>query len=159
MRSRLFVFGSDPSWFGFGYTHTLRTCTHIGFDDYYKSLRPRLRPEDCSNMDENKPHPNDPTLQINCRNIWFNEFWSQHHKCSFEKGAAKQCTGNETLTNYEQEGLVPFVGKIYYLLSSFFYCCCFFFRAPARFHCLSHRTNHLKHHHFLLGAHFAINRM
>lgn len=82
-----------------------------GFDEYFKSLRPRLNPEDCSQYHSNNPHPVDPKLQINCRNIWFNEFWSQHHKCSFEKGARVPCTGNELSTNYEQEGLVPFVGK------------------------------------------------
>lgn len=61
----------------------------------------------------NRPHPHDPKLQINCRNIWFNEFWSQHHKCSFDTDDQRhpRCTGNETLMNYEQEGLVPFVGN------------------------------------------------
>lgn len=88
----------------------LYSQTLTGFDRYFKSLRPRLNPEDCSQMHSNIPHPADPKLQINCRNIWFNEFWSQHHKCSFEKGARVPCTGNESLTNYEQEGLVPFVG-------------------------------------------------
>lgn len=83
----------------------------IGFDRYYKSLRPRLKPEQCTQTGVNQRHPSDPSLWINCRNIWFNEFWSQHHKCSFEPGAEVPCTGDEKLTNYEQEGLVPFVGK------------------------------------------------
>lgn len=90
-------------------------CTIIGFDEYYKSLRPRLNPQDCTQALVNRPHSQDPKLQINCRNIWFNEFWSQHHKCRFDgtpnEDRLPRCTGNETLTNYEQEGLVPFVGK------------------------------------------------
>lgn len=91
-------------------------CATIGFDEYYKSLRPRLTPQDCTQSAlVNRPHPQNPKLQINCRNIWFNEFWSQHHKCSFDGASTDdrlpRCTGNETLTNYEQEGLVPFVGK------------------------------------------------
>lgn len=72
---------------------------------------------------------------MNCRNIWFNEFWSQHHRCTLPAngessrnasgksdagsaggpdriaGLMPACTGNEIITNYEQEGLVPFVGK------------------------------------------------
>lgn len=92
---------------------------NTGFDEYYKSLRPRLSPEDCTQMFVNQRHPRDPKLQINCRNIWFNEFWSQHHKCSFAPDERlPRCTGNETLTNYEQEGLVPFVGK--WILFPFF---------------------------------------
>lgn len=70
-----------------------------------------MSPNECSQTNVNKPHPNNPELQINCRNIWFNEFWSQHHKCSFDESALVPCTGNETFTNYEQEGLVPFVGE------------------------------------------------
>lgn len=83
----------------------------LGFDKYYRSLRPKMRPEQCPQTGINQRHPSDPALQINCRNIWFNEFWSQHHKCSFEPGAPIPCTGDEELSNYEQEGLVPFVGK------------------------------------------------
>ena len=56
---------------------------------------------------------------INCRNVWFREFWSQHHKCYFDTGNVmdlppeidKMCSGEEKLQNYEEEGLVPFVGK------------------------------------------------
>lgn len=85
----------------------------IGFDEYYKSLRPPLSRDECLRTRSiNRDHPHNKKLQINCRNIWFNEFWSQHHKCSFEADdRLPRCTGNETLTNYEQEGLVPFVGK------------------------------------------------
>lgn len=78
-----------------------------------------MKPEQCTQTGVNQRHPNNPSLWINCRNIWFNEFWSQHHKCSFDENAANPCTGNEMLTNYEQEGLVPFVGKLlilYYIL-------------------------------------------
>lgn len=59
----------------------------------------------------NLPHPEDPNLQINCRNVWFREFWSQHNKCGFENNTEKQCTGEEAIDDYEQEGLVPFVGE------------------------------------------------
>lgn len=102
------------------YRNKWNKYTHTGFDEYYKSLRPRLTPEDCQqSMFVNQRHPHDPKLQINCRNIWFNEFWGQHHKCTFEQDSTlPRCTGNETLTNYEQEGLVPFVGNwhfIYYI--------------------------------------------
>lgn len=59
----------------------------------------------------NAPHPDDATLQINCRNVWFREFWSQHNKCGFDGEAERQCTGDEAIQDYEQEGLVPFVGE------------------------------------------------
>lgn len=58
---------------------------------------------------------------INCRNPWFREFWSHHFNCRFADQpisempsspiGLKLCTGNERVTKYEQEGLVPFVGK------------------------------------------------
>lgn len=48
---------------------------------------------------------------MNCRNIWFNEYWSQHHRCSLNRNDENACTGNETMGPYEQEGLVPFVGE------------------------------------------------
>lgn len=54
---------------------------------------------------------------MNCRNIWFREFWSQHHKCSFNANLSAgmtRCTGTEELIDYEQEGLVPFVGNKYF---------------------------------------------
>lgn len=59
----------------------------------------------------NLPHPDDPNLIINCRNVWFREFWSQHNKCSFSNDTDKPCTGDESIMDYEQEGLVPFVGE------------------------------------------------
>jgi hypothetical protein len=48
---------------------------------------------------------------VNCRNIWFNEFWEQRHKCKFSANSnSSRCSGNEDLrVGYEQEGLVPFV--------------------------------------------------
>lgn len=112
----------------------------LGFDEYYKSLRPRLTPEDCTQMFVNRPHPTDPKLQINCRNIWFNEFWSQHHKCSFDAADERhpRCTGNETLQNYEQEGLVPFVGnwinRFYGTIYSILFYFILYFMAPAHNH-------------------------
>lgn len=91
-----------------------------GFDRYYKNLRPRL-PTDtqCQKVNGSIRNIFDPVTNktINCRNIWFNEFWAQHHKCYFEndpksiKGSRKQCTGREELKDYEQEGLVPFAGE------------------------------------------------
>lgn len=84
-----------------------------GFDEYYRSLRPKTLADDslCQEGDTNKLRNGE---QINCRNIWFNEFWSQHHQCTFETNGYSNnlpiCTGQEVLRNYEQEGLVPFVG-------------------------------------------------
>lgn len=47
---------------------------------------------------------------MNCRNIWFNEFWEQRHKCKIDWRNSSKCTGEEDLqVGYEQEGLVPFV--------------------------------------------------
>lgn len=49
---------------------------------------------------------------MNCRNIWYNEFWEQRHKCKFNSkdSNVSVCTGEEnTSVGYEQEGLVPFV--------------------------------------------------
>lgn len=60
---------------------------------------------------------------VNCRNIWFREFWSQHNKCEFDKTAygvkvdtktSNHCDGSEKI-QFEQEGLVPFVGKCNFL--------------------------------------------
>lgn len=63
-----------------------------------------------SSWNTNKPHAL-PGLLINCRNGWFREFWSQHNKCEFNNNSTRKCTGMEKITDYEQEGLVPFVGK------------------------------------------------
>lgn len=47
---------------------------------------------------------------MNCRNIWFNEFWEQRHKCQVDWRNSSKCSGQEDLNvGYEQEGLVPFV--------------------------------------------------
>ncbi len=58
---------------------------------------------------------------FNCRNPWFRQFWEQHFKCRFNNssgtggtasnGTLPECRGGDKLTYYEQEGLVPFVGK------------------------------------------------
>lgn len=73
--------------------------------------------DECDGQTEsNVPHKKLPGKLVNCRNIWFREFWSQHHKCSFNANLSAgmtRCTGTEELIDYEQEGLVPFVGKQY----------------------------------------------
>lgn len=81
------------------------------FDEYYLSLRPIVNGDTCnSSWNTNLPHSSQG-LVINCRNSWFREFWSQHNKCDFNSNSTKKCTGKEKITDYEQEGLVPFVGK------------------------------------------------
>ncbi|XP_016842325.1 metabotropic glutamate receptor 7 isoform X1 [Nasonia vitripennis] len=90
-----------------------------GFDNYYKSLLPRLGRE-CEGVHErNVPHRSIPGKYVNCRNVWFREFWSQHHKCSFAAGETglKKCTGTEELVDYKQEGLVPFVADAVYAMA------------------------------------------
>ncbi|KAF5294721.1 hypothetical protein FQA39_LY00205 [Lamprigera yunnana] len=78
------------------------------FDEYYTSLGPRLEGVSCNTTNGvNKPE-DDTNKIINCRNSWFREFWSQHNNCTFDN-SSKKCTGNEGISGYEQEGLVPFV--------------------------------------------------
>ena len=57
---------------------------------------------------------------FNCRNPWFRQFWEQHFKCRFNSSSGPpasngssqpECRGGDKLSYYEQEGLVPFVGK------------------------------------------------
>lgn len=87
----------------------------VGFDDYYLSLRPRIGDECGGQAENNIPHKFLKKKMVNCRNIWFREFWSQHHKCTFNVNASSsvtRCTGEENLVDYEQEGLVPFVGNV-----------------------------------------------
>lgn len=76
-------------------------------------------------MPPQQQHTFDDELIVNCRNIWFREFWSQHNKCEFDKttyGTAvdpkvsHHCDGTEKI-QFEQEGLVPFVGKYILFLS------------------------------------------
>ncbi|KAK2582491.1 hypothetical protein KPH14_004793 [Odynerus spinipes] len=91
-----------------------------GFDDYYLSLRPRMADECQGQMEKNVPHKSLPGKMVNCRNIWFREFWSQHHKCTFSTNASietTRCTGTEELKDYEQEGLVPFVVDAVYAMA------------------------------------------
>ncbi|CAH1377671.1 unnamed protein product [Tenebrio molitor] len=79
------------------------------FDDYYMALRPRMEEDSCNaSMETNLPHSTKADLITNCRNGWFREFWSQHNKCSFDN-TSRKCTGDEAISDYEQEGLVPFV--------------------------------------------------
>ncbi|XP_076762367.1 metabotropic glutamate receptor 8 isoform X2 [Xylocopa sonorina] len=91
-----------------------------GFDDYYLNLRPRVDNECEGQTESNVPHKQLPGKIVNCRNIWFREFWSQHHKCSFNANLSAgitRCTGTEKLIDYEQEGLVPFVVDAVYAMA------------------------------------------
>ncbi|XP_023290502.1 metabotropic glutamate receptor 7 [Orussus abietinus] len=91
-----------------------------GFDRYYNNLRPRLGEECGDQAEKNVPHEKLDGKMVNCRNIWFREFWSQHHKCSFGPvipPGVKRCTGEENLNDYEQEGLVPFVVDAVYAMA------------------------------------------
>lgn len=97
-----------------------------GYDKYYKSLRPKMKTSDCqrrpTTFDDVSEDVTDDGIYVNpdgtltnCRNVWFQEFWQQHHKCSFDNGTRqggnqRWCTGHEEIQGYEQEGLVPFVG-------------------------------------------------
>ncbi|XP_076681819.1 metabotropic glutamate receptor 8 isoform X2 [Andrena cerasifolii] len=90
------------------------------FDDYYLNLRPRVDDECDGQTESNVPHKKLPGKLVNCRNIWFREFWSQHHKCSFNANLSAgmtRCTGTEELIDYEQEGLVPFVVDAVYAMA------------------------------------------
>ncbi|XP_024940332.1 metabotropic glutamate receptor 7 isoform X2 [Cephus cinctus] len=90
------------------------------FDAYYNNLRPRMGDECNGQAEKNVPHPQLPGKIINCRNTWFREFWSQHHKCSFGPSVPpgmKRCTGEEDLLDYEEEGLVPFVVDAVYAMA------------------------------------------
>ncbi|XP_070164040.1 metabotropic glutamate receptor 8 isoform X2 [Polyergus mexicanus] len=90
------------------------------FDEYYLNLRPRMGDECRGQTENNVPHKSLPEKMVNCRNIWFREFWSQHHKCTFSANASSdvtRCTGDEILVDYEQEGLVPFVVDAVYAMA------------------------------------------
>lgn len=77
------------------------------FDKYYMSLKPATDLA-CNSTEYNFKYPKNKEHVINCRNPWFREFWSQHNNCSFSSNG-KKCKGNEVISDYEQEGLVPFV--------------------------------------------------
>ncbi|XP_037037755.1 metabotropic glutamate receptor 8-like, partial [Bradysia coprophila] len=81
----------------------------VGFDEYYARLKPTLDRKLCTEFGVNIPYGDSNKFRLNCRNIWFNEYWSQHHRCSLNRNDENACTGNETMGPYEQEGLVPFV--------------------------------------------------
>ncbi|KYN16204.1 Metabotropic glutamate receptor 7 [Trachymyrmex cornetzi] len=90
------------------------------FDNYYLRLRPRMGDECGGQTGKNVPHKSLTDKTVNCRNIWFREFWSQHHKCTFSVNASSdmtRCTGEENLVDYEQEGLVPFVVDAVYAMA------------------------------------------
>ncbi|KAF5289810.1 hypothetical protein FQR65_LT11740 [Abscondita terminalis] len=87
------------------------------FDYYYKSLIPKLDVFPCNSSYDANVYENNNRKLINCRNGWFREFWSQHNNCSFDNSLRK-CSGLEGIAGYEQEGLVPFVGKLLVLDNS-----------------------------------------
>jgi hypothetical protein len=109
-----------------------------GFDAYFKSLRPKSG-RVCGGGNGTVNLESRGRLH-NCRNPWFRQFWEQHFKCRFKSGNSSsstsstsssstmtpevsstvaaagsqtinECNGNDKLTYYEQEGLVPFVGE------------------------------------------------
>jgi len=113
-------------------------CWHIitGFDAYFKSLRPKTG-RVCGGANGTVNLERNGRL-YNCRNPWFRQFWEQHFKCRFNVNSSSstyssssstttpetvsttgaggavngvKCEGNDKLTYYEQEGLVPFVGE------------------------------------------------
>ena len=52
---------------------------------------------------------------VNCRNVWFREFWKSHFNCSFSRKNKNKrlCTGEEKIIDFTEEGLVPFVSKYF----------------------------------------------
>lgn len=94
----------------------------LGFDSYFKALRPRTS-KVCNSKEGRNVVKNDRIF--NCRNPWFREFWEQHFKCQFSgnvngssnASALPKCRGNDTLSGYEQEGLVPFVVDAVYAMA------------------------------------------
>lgn len=88
------------------------------FNEYFVNLRPKMGNECGGQIQYNVPHPSMAGKIVNCRNIWFREFWAQHHRCTFDTAQhvtlpnVTRCTGVEELVDYEQEGLVPFVGNV-----------------------------------------------
>ena len=88
---------------------------HLGFDNYFKSLRPGSGKVCGSKENVNVVKG---SRVINCRNPWFREFWTSHFKCRFsnanntgQNSSVPDCKLNDRIVDYEQEGLVPFVGK------------------------------------------------
>ncbi|XP_059609665.1 metabotropic glutamate receptor 4 [Phlebotomus argentipes] len=102
----------------FAAVNTITVLPHrtnlAAFDDYYLSLRPRLPHTPCTT---DRFATSSLGTIVNCRNLWFNEFWSQHHKCSFASNSQTPCTGAEGVHGYEQEGLVPFVVDAVYAMA------------------------------------------
>ncbi|EGI66060.1 Metabotropic glutamate receptor 2 [Acromyrmex echinatior] len=102
------------------YNTSFTAATNVDFDNYYLRLRPRMGDECGGQTEKNIPHKSLTDKTVNCRNIWFQEFWSQHHKCTFSVNASSdmtRCTGEENLVDYEQEGLVPFVVDAVYAMA------------------------------------------
>lgn len=91
---------------GLPFNINVNFLSSLGFNSYFLSLKPQMNSNQCPSSRNDVNQSN-----VNCRNIWFNEFWEQRHKCKIDKGnATNKCTGDEDLqVGYEQEGLVPFV--------------------------------------------------
>ncbi|XP_020279613.1 metabotropic glutamate receptor 8-like isoform X2 [Pseudomyrmex gracilis] len=93
------------------------------FNEYFVNLRPKMGNECGGQIQYNVPHPSMAGKIVNCRNIWFREFWAQHHRCTFDTAQhvtlpnVTRCTGVEELVDYEQEGLVPFVEDAVYTMA------------------------------------------
>ena len=116
-RGYITVAQSSTTWATSTAQHNPNVSNPIsGFDEYFMSLRPAPTLADCdTGSSKNRKS------RSNCRNPWFREFWSHHFRCTFpdeKNDSAKSgtdetriCTGQEVLMKYEQEGLVPFVGK------------------------------------------------
>ncbi|GAB0098135.1 Metabotropic glutamate receptor [Sergentomyia squamirostris] len=128
-RTSHFYFIASDSWGAkvypvrdqeFAAVNTITVLPHrtnlVGFDEYYMALRPKLSTEDCTPGSYASRLATSETI-TNCRNRWFNEFWSQHHKCSFTENSKTPCTGREGQHGYEQEGLVPFVVDAVYAIA------------------------------------------
>ncbi|KAK2710743.1 hypothetical protein QYM36_012050 [Artemia franciscana] len=130
----------DQEWAAEGAITILpRRKSLTGFDDYFLSLRPRISDRACTHGNITWKNELKKNRQINCRNPWFVKFWEQHFKCRIpevpgiknispngtRRGTVSplrekdlpECTGKEKFTNYEQEGLVPFVVDAVYAMA------------------------------------------
>ncbi|CAL4082358.1 unnamed protein product, partial [Meganyctiphanes norvegica] len=84
-----------------------------GFDNYLRSLRPKVRGTPCMAGIEQG-------LERNCRNVWFKEFWTNHFNCTFREKlppGRMRCEIEDWSIKHEQEGLVPFVVDAVYALA------------------------------------------
>ncbi|XP_023327303.1 metabotropic glutamate receptor 8 [Eurytemora carolleeae] len=106
----------DQEWAAEGAITILPKRSEIsGFDRYFKNLVPSQHAE-CTPQEE-------ADKKVNCRNPYFREFWSKHHRCKFpglKVGFETEgdCTGKEGLHKHLQEGLVPFVVDAVYAMAN-----------------------------------------